>query len=229
MSVYNTVIVSDNSFFLKETEKTVKNSSNLNLIASFLKKPSEFNEILEIKPDIFIISTDYSALDAAESSAELKKRYADSDILVISYSRGENALKRLTESTASGVIIAPYKVSDLEKSVREIKKESVKSCYYPEVSFEKVSEILFKRGFNPKHSGFIFLVKIICIVSEYSQKPYITDVYSNVAKSLNTTTAAVESGARAEVRDFYKKKNEKIPELSEFIYSVLKESREDLV
>ena len=229
MSIYNTVIVCNNSFFLKETEEIVNKSSNLSLIGLFLKKPSEFNGELEFKPDIFIISTDYLALDAAESCKAIKEKYPNADIIVISHSRSEIALKRLTESEASGVIIAPYKASDLEKSVREIKNERVKSRYYPKVSFEKVSEILFKRGFNPKHSGFIFLVKVICIVSECLEKPYITDVYLNAAKSLHTTSAAVESSARAEVRDFYKKKNEEVPELSEFIYGVLKEAREDLI
>lgn len=204
MKMQSVILLESNVAVLEQMKEALKASKDFVLLHAGDDGDVGVKEILNLKPDLVIVSMFLKGTDGSGIIRMVKKTWVDAKVIATGLPNDAIIEKALTDGAAY-YLVKPFSIQTAMERIREIMKEKPTTDKEISVSKrkaitteEKISEIFISIGIPPHIKGYGYLREGIKMTM---QTPYIInsvtkELYPSIAKKFGTTASKVERAIR---------------------------------
>ena len=201
----NSVILLElNQAVLEQLKEALGESKNFNVLYAGDDGDEGIKKILQLKPDLVIVSVFLKGTDGYGVIHAVKKTWPDAKIVVTGNGNDE-LIDKAMNAGASYYLVKPFSIVTAMERIGELMKDKPSgeiggtvSKRKPVTMEEKISEIFISIGIPPHIKGYAYLREGIRLTIE---SPYIInsvtkELYPSIAKKFETSASKVERAIR---------------------------------
>ena len=204
MRTKSVILLEMNQAVLEQLKEALMESKEFTVTHAGDDGDEGIKNILQLKPDLVIVSMFLKGTDGCGVIHTVKKTWADAKI-VVTGNANDSLIEKAMEAGASYYLVKPFsitaameRIQDLMKDKPSLEKESAIAKRKPITTEEKISEIFISIRIPPHIKGYGYLREGIKMTIE---RPYIInsvtkELYPSIAKKFMTTPSKVERAIR---------------------------------